>query len=140
MSEATMEIVNNTEAAKPYTFRRLAATDVFLMSKIIGKIGVNEFAACFDRSDFMELVKKSAKKGDTLTKVGLTVALEIANVIFSHLPKCEDDIYQMLSNTTGMTVNEVKALDFIVFTEMVIDFIKKEEFRDFLKVVSKLFN
>jgi hypothetical protein len=36
-------------------------------------------------------------------------------------------------------VEEVGKLDFPTFTEMVIDFVKKPEFRDFIKVVSKLF-
>jgi hypothetical protein len=45
----------------------------------------------------------------------------------------------MLSNTSNLTVNQVKELDFATFAEMVIDFIKKEEFKDFFRVASKLF-
>ena len=63
----------------------------------------------------------------------------MADVIFKNLPKCEDDIIQMLSNTSNLTVAQVKKLSLAEFTEMVIDFIKKEEFKDFIKVVSKLF-
>lgn len=118
-----------------YTFRPLAASDMFLMSKIIGSIGVNEFSACFG-GDFLEAMKGS---GASANLVGATVFFEIANVIFKNLPKCEKDIYTMLSSVSGMTEKEVKELDFVTFTEMVIDFVKKEEFRDFIKVVSKLF-
>ena len=64
---------------------------------------------------------------------------EIADVILGNLPKCKDDIYQMLSQTSNLSVAQVKKLPLAQFTEMVIDFIKKEEFRDFIKVVSKLF-
>ena len=127
MSEATLEI--------KYTFRPLAASDMFLMSKIIGSIGVNEFSACFG-GDFLEAMKG---EGASASAMGAAVFFEIANVIFKNLPKCEKDIYTMLASVSGMTESEVKQMDFVTFTEMVIDFVKKEEFRDFIKVVSKLF-
>lgn len=142
MSEATMEIVQPEVEVKPYKFRNLEATDVFLMSKIISKIGVNEFTACFDKDGINDMIAAVTKEGSgekSATMVGVTVVLEIANVIFTNLPKCESEIYQMLASVSGMTENNVKKMDFIAFTEMVIDFIKKEEFRDFIKVVSRLF-
>ena len=132
MSETTLEVV---KGEKPYHFRPLEASDVFVMSKIIGAIGVNEFTACFD-ADF---TKAMAGKHDMADAVGAAVFFNIANVIFNNLPKCEHDIYQMLANVSGMKPQEVKKLDFITFTEMVIDFVQKEEFRDFIKVVSRLF-
>ena len=67
------------------------------------------------------------------------MGLEIANVILGNLPKCEKEIFQMLSQTSNLTEKQVRALDMVTFFEMVIDFIKKDEFRDFIKVVSKLF-
>ena len=127
MSEATLD--------KKYNFRPLAASDMFLMSKIIGAIGVNEFSACFG-GDVLEAMKGN---GASAAAVGTAVFFEIANVIFKNLPKCEKDIYTMLASVSGMTEKEVKELDFVTFTEMVIDFVKKEEFRDFIRVVSKLF-
>ena len=143
MSETKdLETVQQPEAAvKPYKFRPLEASDVFLMSKIIGAIGVNEFAACFDKDGIKDMIASMAKdsKTESISIAGAAVFLEIANVIFTNLPKCESDIYQMLANVSGMTPEKVKKLDFITFTEMVIDFVKKEEFRDFIKVVSRLF-
>ena len=41
--------------------------------------------------------------------------------------------------TDQMTLAEIKALDAAVFFEMVMDFIMKDEFKDFIKVVSRLF-
>ena len=38
-----------------------------------------------------------------------------------------------------MKIEEVKDLDLAVFTEMIIDFVQKDDFKDFFKVVSKLF-
>ena len=125
-----------------YTFRKLNSTDTFLMFKIIGKIGVNEFAACFEKDTVKQMIIAATggeNKENATAIVGVSVILEIANVIIGNLPKCEAEIYQMLSQTSDLTVKQVKELDFATFAEMVIDFIKKEEFKDFIKVVSRLF-
>ena len=140
------EIVETVD--KPYTFRLLGAPDIFLMAKIIKQIGIKEFKACFESDGIKSLVqnmmmdeKAKAEGGETnIISVGVGVALEIADVIIGNLPKCEHDIYQMLANTSNLTVEEIKAPgNATMFIEMVIDFIKKEEFRDFIKVVSRLF-
>lgn len=70
---------------------------------------------------------------------GLQVVLEIANIIVCHIPEVEKDIFTLLASVSGLTVDEVRAFDLATFTEMVIDFIKKPEFKDFIGVVSKLF-
>ena len=124
---------------KVYTFRKLNSTDTFLMFKIIGKIGINDFAKSFDKDTVKDLIKSTKGANGASTVVGISVALEVANVIFGNLPKCEAEIYQMLSNTSNLSVEQIKGLDFATFTEMVIDFVKKEEFKDFIKVVSKSF-
>ena len=148
MSEATIETVQPevVEPVKPYTFRTLGGGDVFLMFRIIGKIGVKEFNACFEHDGIKHLVaammgEKMANAEDepSVSVTYISVVLEVADVIFRNLPKCEDEIFQMLSNTSNLSVAQVKKLNLAQFTEMVIDFIKKEEFKDFIKVVSKLF-
>ena len=124
-----------------YTFRKLNSTDLFLMFKIIGKIGINEFTGCFEKDTVKQMIAGviGGKSGNATTIVGMSVAFEIVNVITGNLPKCEAEIYQLLSQTSDLTVEEVKKLDFATFTEMVIEFVKKEEFKDFIKVVSRSF-
>ena len=126
-----------------YTFRKLNSTDTFLMFKIISKIGINEFAECFNKDNVKNMIQKYSGKGDTndkgLAVIGMSVMFDLVGIITSNLHKCENEIYQLLSNTSNLTVEQVKTLDFTVFTEMVIEFIKKEEFKDFIKVVSKSF-
>lgn len=140
-TEYTAEEAVETATEKAYTFRKLNSTDLFLMMKIIGKIGINEFTACFDgetMNRMLAMAKGEADK-DTVSIVGLSVMLDIAGVICGNLPKCEAEIYQMLSNTSDLPVEEIRGMDMVVFAEMVIDFIKKDEFKDFIKVASKLF-
>lgn len=126
---------------KPYVFRPLSAVDVFPMFKIIGAIGINEFTACFEKDGVKNLIASMKdESGENLPSIiGISVVLEIANVIISNIPKCENEIYQILSQTSNLSVAQIKKMDMAVFLEMVIDFIKKEEFKDFIKVVSKLF-
>ena len=131
---------NTIEAV--YEFRRLNSTDIFLMTKIIGKIGINEFTSCLEKDSVKNLLGNLTGKESTAnatTMVGISVILEVANVIMGNLPKCEAEIYQLLANVSGMSVKEIKGLDGVVFFEMVMDFIMKDEFRDFIKVVSKRF-
>ena len=124
------------ETVKPYTFRKLSATDVFPMFTIISKIGINSFTDSFESDKIKSLV---ATGGDVASIVGVSVALNIAQTVMGNMHRCETDIYKLLSSTSNLTVEEVKELDFATFTEMVVDFVKKEEFADFFKVVSKLF-
>lgn len=154
MTEAIIETMETVqpeaaEPVKPYTFRPLGGEDVFLMFKIIGKIGVKEFNACFENEGIKHLVAglmgekmANADKVEETPSVSVTyisVILEVADVLFNNIAKCENEVFQMLSQTSNLTVAQVKKLPLAQFTEMVIDFIKKEEFRDFIKVVSKLF-
>ena len=130
---------NTIEAV--YSFRRLNSTDIFLMTKIIGKIGINEFTTCLEKDSVKQLLASitNTDAANATTMVGISVILEAANVIMGNLSKCEAEIYQLLANVSGMTVKEIKGLDGVVFFEMVMDFVMKDEFRDFIKVVSKRF-
>lgn len=148
---APVEVV----AEKPYKFRTLDAPDIFPMFRIISKIGLKEFTAAIDKDTLKDLVKSftadKAKEGATAEEAtaedgfgafavgGATVILGIAEVILSRLPNCENDIYKLLAQVSGLSVDEIRAFDLATFTEMVIDFIKKEEFKDFIKVVSRSF-
>lgn len=145
MSEANIE---TSTAAKTYTFRQLGGEDMFLMFRIIGKIGVKEFNACFENDGIRQLIagmaEEKATEGEDEKSAPsavtyIAVILEIADVIFKNLPKCEDEVFKLLSQTSNLTIEQVKVLSLAQFTEMVVDFIKKEEFKDFIKVVSKLF-
>lgn len=124
-----------------YTFRRLNSTDIFLMTKIIGKIGINEFTACLEKDTVKQMIDRLTGKESTgnATMVGISVMLEIANVIIGNLSRCEGEIYQLLANVSGMAVKQVKEMDAVTFFEMIVDFVTKDEFKDFIKVVSKRF-
>lgn len=141
-SEEETEIVEG-EILKPYEFRKLSSTDIFIMCTIISKIGINEFMACLEGDSFKTLVKAfkaKEKSEDDLYLMGAVAgSLEIATVILKNLHKCEKEIYQMLAQTSNMSIEEITAEgNAVMFFEMVIDFLKKDEFPGFIKAVSRL--
>ena len=133
---------------KPYTFRLLGAPDLFLMATIINKIGLKEFKVAFESDGIKSLIQnfmmeqkdESNEDDQDIISLGAGIAFEIASVLLGNLQYCENEIYKLLSQTSNLTVEEIKKPgNAAMFLEMVIDFIKKEEFRDFIKVVSRLF-
>lgn len=132
------------QEAKPYTFRKLASDDMFLMFTIIKKIGLKELKTCIEGEELEKLIdvfqntEESADKENALLAVGAGAVVNVIDVIIGNLPKCKEEIYQLLAQTSDLTVDQIRA-DALLFTEMVIDFFKKEEFPAFIKVVSKLF-
>lgn len=139
MEEVINEVVEET---KKYEFKKLGADDIFTMVNIISKIGINKFAQCLQNDEVQSLVsnlkgKKKVEKDDISIIAGAGVFLTVAQVILEGMPKCKDDIYTLLSNTSNLSLEEVKALDGVTFFEMIIDFVKKEEFMDFIKAASR---
>lgn len=126
-----------------YTLRSLQGADIFPMSAIIKKIGVKEFKNAFQDEEIKDLVKSinsgEISKDAAANQAGMTVILNIVDVVLGNLPRAEKDIYKFLASLSGMKPDEVAALPMATFTAMVIDVIQKDEFKDFIKVVSRLF-
>ena len=126
------------EVAKVYTFRKLCAKDVPLMVKILTKIKINRFAELLQRENVVKMLTAKEGESDNNALVsGGTLILDVAQIIFEGLGDCEE-IFDMLANTSNLSKEEVEALDIDVLMEMIIDFIRKEEFMGFFKAVSKL--
>ena len=133
--------MSNETTAKAYELRNLTADDVFPMFQIISAIGIKEFKSCFDSDDVKKAVAEAAKDGESadIGAVGMTVALDIASIIMANVPKCKESIYMFLAQLSGMTKKDIAELPMMTFVEMIVDVIKKPEFKDFFQVVSKLF-
>jgi hypothetical protein len=126
-----------------YTLRSLQGADIFPMSAIIKKIGVKEFKNAFQDEEIKDLVKSinsgEISKDAAANQAGMAVILNIVDVVLGNLPRAEKNIYKFLASLSGMKPDEVAALPMATFTGMVIDVIQKDEFKDFIKVVSRLF-
>jgi hypothetical protein len=127
---------------KAFELRDLTAEDIFPMFQIISKIGVREFKSCFESETVRKAIEEmgsSAEDQSKLNAVGLSVAVDMAGVILSNVHKCKDDIYQLLAQLSGMQKKDIAALPMNVFIEMIIAVVRKDEFKDFFKGVTKLF-
>jgi len=136
---------------KAYELRKLQASDIFPMCKIISKIGISEFKDCLNSLDISGLLSEgntseneneneNEKEDEKVKEIGVTVILDVANVVLANIPKIEQEIYSFLSGLSGLKKEEVKTLDMGTFARMIVDVFKKEEFADFIGVASGLFN
>ena len=116
--------------------RQLTSKDIFPMCKIIKKIGIDEFKNCFSNPEIQNLIKNT---GENTNQIGLTIMFDIVSIIIGNLPKCKDEIYDFLSGLTGAKNEELEEMSLADFTQLIIDLVQKEEFTDFIGVVSKLF-
>lgn len=143
--------------AKTYELRNLEAQDIFSLSRIIKKIGIANFKKCLEGEEIKAAIASYIKGGDAentegknetdkakalegLTIAGIDVTFEIASVVFDRLPECETELYNFLSGLSGLKVNAIQKLPMGDFFDMVIDVIKKPEFKDFFKRASRLFS
>ena len=120
---------------KTYTLRNTNATDLFLLMRIVNKIGIKEVKSVFSSADIKSTLSEAVKKGevtdDVALAIGVQAMLDIACVVVERMPDCEREIYQLLSNLSGMEVEEIAAVDAPVFVAMVMDVFKEPWFADF---------
>ncbi len=136
MNETTNNVAEMT--TEGIALRKLEAKDIAPMASILSKIGMKEIKNCFNPDDLQELASgKNAE--DAAAAVGFTVIFDIAGVIFGNYEKCQDDIFRFIAGLSGKSKEEIAKLPLDAFFELIIEIVQKEEFKDFFKVVSKLF-
>lgn len=147
MSETSVETIEEIKEVKedaiienPYPLRKLSSKDVFIFSTILKKIGYAELKECFHSAEVKKLIAKMpGASAGAIDEIGLSIMLDISTVVISNLASAEESIYQLLSNLSGKTKTEIANLDAEVFMAMIVDVFKQDGFRNFFKVVSKLF-
>ena len=78
----------------------------------------------------------------TLIAVGISLfpsLMDVADVILNNIDKCETALFKLFESTSNLSAEQIGNLSLADFAEMVIDFVQKDEFPDFFKVVSKRF-
>ena len=136
--ENVVDHIPEKEEGKAYALRKLEAKDIAPMASILSKIGLKEVKNCFSPDD-MKAIAGGDGSIEAVGAVGVSVAFEIAGVILSNYERCQNDVFSFLASLSGMDIKQIESLPLGTFAEMVIDVVKKEDFKDFMKVVSKLF-
>jgi len=126
-----------------FELRGLKSDDMFPMFGILSKIGFKDLKNSLTPDRVTELTtafqKQEGDANDMSTYLGFNIMLEAVEIIMKNLPSCKMEIYTLLSSLSGMTTKQIADLDMVTFTEMIIAVVQKEEFKDFFKVVAKLF-
>ncbi len=136
--------------------RELKSADIFPMIQILNKIGFRELKEILTPEKIKEMMKTFKEAGsekeesekeesekdqaDPKTILGFNLIIEVVGVVMNNLPSCQTEIYKFMSNLSGLSVKDLEELPMADFAEMIIDLIQKQEFKDFFKAVSKLFN
>ena len=137
-----------------FELRELKSKDIFPMVKILRKIGFKELKDKLNVDNIKNIMQvfieqeipegqeeEQTNKGEDMASyVGFNIVAEILDVILSNLEYCEQDIYKFLAGLTDMKEKDIAELPMVTFAELIVAVIQKEEFKDFFKVVSKLFD
>ena len=123
-----------------YEMRKLQATDLFSVVKILNGIGLKNIKEAIDFEEINKIRKgMTEKNADVITsQVGLNVVMSIATIVLENLPKIENDLYNFIGSVIGIKTKDVAKMDMGEFMDVLITIIKKEEFKDFFKRASKL--
>lgn len=136
MTETTNNVAEMT--TEGIALRKLEAKDIAPMASILSKIGMKEIKSCFNPDDLQELASGKNTE-EAAAAVGFTVVFDIAGVILGNYEKCQDDIFRFIAGLSGKSKEDIAKLPLDTFFELIIEIVRKEEFKDFFKVVSKLF-
>ena len=120
--------------------RRLQATDLFAMVRVLNAIGIKELKNAINFDEIKEARKNvtDENKEAVTVEIGTNVIMSIVPFIFEKLAVAETEIYSFVASIAGMKVKDVAKMDAIEFTDLLIAIFHKEEFKDFFKRASKL--
>ena len=115
--------------------RALKGKDLYLMTTIIGKIGVRNIARCMNAVEVREAAKENEDKTEEERAdiIGELIFYGLVDVIFERLEKCEVTITKLLARLYDMPESEVEELDANDYLDMFIDVVKGENFADFFR-------
>lgn len=122
-----------------YELKELNSKHLFSMFRLISKFGIENFKGIFN--DVRGAVNNNGEvdKEKLAEQVGMEVIFGAVSIIISNLGNCEKEVYDFLADVSNLTVEEVAELKIDVLASMIIDVIKKEEFKGFFSAVSKSF-
>ena len=130
MQNIVPETFENEEIIeRPYNLRKLKDKDLFPMLQILKKIGIREFKDAFIQVASGE---KSVKD------IGILAAFDIIDILIGNIEKAEDEIYALWSDISGISIDDMKELEFGTLPLMIVDTFSNMKDASFFRVLSKL--
>ena len=128
------------EMTKTYKLRTPTLDDLFPMVEIIKKIGFDEIEKCFSGETKKMIVDDltGEKKEITVDTVGEKVGMKIFGIIVRNFSICRDDLYVLLSQLSGLTKQEVGALELPTLFKMLKELLTGDWIKDFFPAAAEL--
>ena len=120
--------------------RRLQASDLFSMVRILNKVGFNNVKDAINLDEIKNLKSTMTDENakSVTSEIGINVVTSVVGVLLEHLPNVETDLYNFVGSVANMKANAVAKMDIGEFMDLLIEIVKKEEFKDFFNRASKL--
>ena len=120
--------------------RKLQASDIFSMVRIINGIGFKTIKDSINIDEINELRKgMTDENADAVTsQVGVSVVMSILGTVVENLPKVENDVYDFCGSVAGMKSKDVAKMEMGDFMDLLIDIFTMDGFKDFFSRASKL--
>lgn len=146
--------VTNAIEEKPYRLRKLSAKDISPMIKLIKKADIRKLKNVLNDLDLSEItnaIKESQNEEDNkeieeennntaFAKIGEALIFEAIPLVLDTLDNSILEINKFLASVANMELTELENLDLDIYFKLIYDFINKEEFAGFMRVVSKFLN
>ena len=120
-----------------WTLRKLEARDLAAVTTILSKVGIKEIKTFFQSETGQKLLTSTDEA--TQVKGGIEVSFEIAGIILANYSKCQSDLFKLLASLSGLDVKDIESLSLADFADLVVITVQQDGFKDFFKVVSRLF-
>lgn len=120
--------------------RRLQATDLFGMVKILNKIGLKNVKDAIDVNEIKDMAKSmnDDNKAQVMSDIGINVVMSALTVVLENLPSVEADLHNFVGSVANMKAKDVAKMDIGEYMDLLIAIAQKEEFKDFFSRASKL--
>lgn len=119
-----------------YNFKPLVTDDIVPMCKIIKKIGIENIKTELKKLDFKPITNNENKQKQQID-FAIDIAGGILSIVTSSMDKVHNELKQLLSDKTGLSLEEISSLEFDEYLNLMFEFFKQKEFVSFFTVVSK---
>lgn len=121
--------------------REISSKDIFALVQVLNKIGIKEFKDIFTSDATRDAIAAASKGGKIdVDSVGVSVVMNMVEIVFTHLNDAEDEIYRFVGGVSEKSREELEKMPAAEFMQLIVDIIHQPGFADFIKVASKLFS
>ena len=122
-------MIQEESMEKPYTLRRLKDKDLFPILGIVSEVFPDELSKVF---------AQLSTKEKTVQEVGAMAILKMVLAVLKNMDKVQDEVYDLLSDVSGIPAADIKEMEFGTTPMMIWDIVSNEKNCGFFKVLSKL--